>query len=376
MEVSRMFLRKLGFCAASVVLLAACAPALQAQTAPAPTTYTLTETNAMFGPVLTVNIYRNGSKAVSDSQSAASAAMPKAIHTRALYDLKTQQSLSWDVADSSIPCGKSNFSGSWGDPFVDSASLLDGLNKQNPKQVGTETVLGFSAKVLEVSSPNGTMRVWVDTKYGLMLKAQSTPPKGAPQTIIEVTKVSFTAPSASVFAVPANCAAAAAAPLPPTEAERIAAETGDNAGNYVNAIYGPGSKNSCTAILRVVRAKSMTPITNRLQVAIDTTYNVDNPPHYVSGMGVDGSQTFSGGGIHEITNQIHNGTVRLGTPPAYFMLDVNLMKPGTGASEALIYRQCFAPTTILLFVVKDADNPSAGGDFLWVKSGKYATLPN
>jgi hypothetical protein len=26
-------------------------------------------------------------------------------------------------------------------------------------------------------------------------------------------------------------------------------------------------------------------------------------------------------------------------------------------------------------VVKDADNPSAGGDFLWVKSGKYATLP-
>jgi hypothetical protein len=370
-----MSMRFVANCVASAVLLTACAPALQAQTAPSPTVYSLTETNAMFGPVMTVKIYRNGSKAVLDSQSAASATMPKAIHTSALYDLNTQQSLSWDLNDSSIPCGKSNFSGSWGDPFADSASLLADIYKENPKQVGTTTVLGFSAKVLEVSSPDGTMRVWVDTKYGLLLKAQSIPPNGAPRTIIEVTKVSFTAPSASLFAVPANCAAAAAAPLPPTEAERIAAETGDSADNYVNAIYGPGSKNSCAVILRVVRAGTMTPITNRLQVAIDTSYNVDNPPHYVYGMGTDGTQTFSGGGIHEITNQIHNGIVRLGIPPAYFMLDVNLMKPGTGASEALIYRQCFAPTTILLFVVKDADNPSAGGDFLWVKSGKYATLP-
>ena len=329
----------------------------------------------MFGSPLIVKIYRSGSKGLVDSRSGPDWKGPKPMHTRALYDLNKQQSLSWDLADSSITCGNGTFSGSWGDPFEDSASLLADLNKQNPKQVGTETILGYPAKVLEASSPDGTMRAWVDVKTGLLLKAQATPASGAPRTIIEVTEVSFAPPPASLFSVPANCAAAAAAPRIPTEAERIAAETGDNAGNYVNAIYGPGSKNSCAVILRVVRAGSMTPITNRLQVAIDTTYNVDNPPHYVSGMGVDGTQTFSGGGIHEITSQIHNGTVRLGIPPAYFMLDVNLMKPGTGASEGLIYRQCFAPTTILLFVVKDADNPSAGDDFLWVKSGKYATLP-
>lgn len=371
--MSQHFLAK---CAACAVLLAACAPVLRAQTAAAPTTYTVTETNAMFGSPLVVKIYRSGSKGLVDSRSGPDWPEPKPMHTRGLYDLNTYQNLSWDLVDSSIPCGNGNFSGSWGDPFADSASLLADLNKQNPKQVGTETVHGFAARILEADGPGGKTRVWVDNKYGLLLKALSIPPNGASRTIIEVTEVSFAPPPASVFAVPANCAAAAAAPRIPTEAERIAAETGDIAGNYVNAIYGPGSKNSCAVILRVVRAGSMTPITNRLQVAIDTTYNVDNPPHYVSGMGVDGTQTFSGGGIHEITNQIHNGTVSLGTPPAYFMLDVNLMKPGTGASEGLIYRQCFAPTNILLYVVKDADNPFAGGDFLWVKSGKYATLPH
>jgi hypothetical protein len=92
-------------------------------------------------------------------------------------------------------------------------------------------------------------------------------------------------------------------------------------------------------------------------------------------MGTDGSQTYSGGGVREITNQIRNGMVRINNPPAYFNLSVNLMKPGTGASLGLIYRQCFAPTTVLLYVVKDPDNPSAGGDWLWAKAGKYATIP-
>ena len=328
----------------------------------------------MFGAVLTVKIYRNGSKALLDSQMPASGGS-KATHTRALYDLKTHQSLDMDLLDTSAQCGNSSFSGDWGDPFASSADMAGDLAKQNAKQVGTVTMLGFTAKILEVADPSGKIRAWIDTKTGLILKAQRIPASGAPQTIIEVKEVSFAPPPASIFAVPPRCAAAAKTPLPPTEAERIAAETGDSAANFVNAIYGPGSKNSCSVLLRVVRAGTMTPIVNRLQVAIDTTYNVDNPPHYVYGMGADGTQTFSGGGMHEITNQIRNGMVRIDNPPSYFNLGVNLMKPGTGASVALIYRQCFAPTTVLMFVVKDPDNPSAGGDFLWVKSGKYATIP-
>jgi hypothetical protein len=85
----------------------------------------------------------------------------------------------------------------------------------------------------------------------------------------------------------------------------------------------------------------------------------------------DGTETFSGGGIHEITNMVHNGVVSLGTPPADFMLDVNLIRPGHGSGAGLVYRQCFAPTT----VVKDYGGPTESSDFLWVKSGKYAVPP-
>jgi hypothetical protein len=42
----------------------------------------------------------------------------------------------------------------------------------------------------------------------------------------------------------------------------------------------------------------------------------------------------------------------------------------------LIYRQCFGPQTVLLHVVNDPAKLSDGGYWLWVKSGKYAKLPN
>jgi hypothetical protein len=364
-----MSLRSFALCATGVVLLASCETALRAQTTPAPTAYTVTATNSMMGEGQVTKTYRSGSKALVDQFNATD---PKAAHTRSLYDLATHRNLSWSWPDSSAGCGTGTFSGDWGDPFTGAAELTG----PGAKQVGTETIHGLATRIMEGSASGATIKAWVDTKYGMVMKMQLSQAGSPLKTVMEVTDISLTPPPASIFAVPASCAAAAAAPPPPTAAELIAAETGDSAANYVNAIYGPGSKNSCSVVLRVVRAKSMTPIVNRLQVAIDTTYNVDSPPHYVSGMGTDGHQTFSGGGIHEITSQIRNGMVRIDNPPAYFMLDVNLMKPGTGASEALIYRQCFAPTTVLLFVVKDADNPSEGGDFLWVKAGKYAAIPH
>jgi hypothetical protein len=41
----------------------------------------------------------------------------------------------------------------------------------------------------------------------------------------------------------------------------------------------------------------------------------------------------------------------------------------------LFYRQCFAPTTVLLFLYKDYAQSGESVDALWVKSGKYATPP-
>jgi hypothetical protein len=218
------------------------------------------------------------------------------------------------------------------------------------------------------------LKAWIDQKDGLVIKSGFGAP-GSPMTfMVNVRSISLATPPASLFVLPAACASVKP---PPTAAELMAAETGDSGANFVNAIYGPGSKNSCSIVLRVVAAKTMTPINRKFQVAIDTTYNQDspNPPHYVFGVGNDGTSTYSGGGLHEITNQVHNGMLRIDNPPAYFNLGVNIPTPNHGADVGLIYRQCFAPTTMLYFVVKDPSNPANGGDWLYAKAGKYAALP-
>ena len=80
----------------------------------------------------------------------------------------------------------------------------------------------------------------------------------------------------------------------------------------------------------------MTPINRKYQAAIDTTYDQKqpDPPHYEFGVGNDGTTTFSGGGLHEITDQIHNGVLRIDNPPAYFMFGVNIPTPNRGAMSA------------------------------------------
>jgi hypothetical protein len=372
MEVDGMFLRRFIFCVLLVALVAGCESGLRGQTTNLPTTYIVNESTAMFGPTMMVKVYRSGSKALVDSRSGADWPGPKPVHTRALYDLNKQQALSWDLNDSTVPCGNSTFSGSWGDPFEDSASLLADVNKEHPREVTTQVFHGIPAKILEANGPGGKTRIWVDDKYGLLLKILSTPANGAPRTVIEVNDVSYSEPQASLFMVPANCAAAAAAPRVPTEAERISALTGSNAQDFVNAIYGPGSKNSCSMLFRVVKAGTMEPIASGYQVGVDLNVATEPTPSYKIGIGTNGHSTFSGGGLHEVTSQIHNGVLRLDNIPVQFELDVEF---GTaGSSSANIYRQCFSPQTVLLYVVKNPSNLGEGGEYLWVKSGKYATI--
>ena len=67
--------------------------------------------------------------------------------------------------------------------------------------------------------------------------------------------------------------------------------------------------------------------------------------------------------------------LRIDKPPAYFSLGMNVVQPGRGAGTGLIYRQCFGPVTMLYYVLKDPDDPGQGGDFLYAKSRKYASVP-
>ena len=326
----------------------------------------------MMRPTATQTISRNGSKALIDQSMPPSPERPKGFHTRTLYDLQTNTSFTWDLNQAPMPCSTATFSGSWGDPFSpDSIATPADLAKQNAKPAGAETVNGFATKVFEIEQP-AKMKVWVEGKYGLVVKVQMTQAGGQPQNVAEIKQLSLAAPPASTFVLPAACAAAASAPRIPTEPERIAAETGGNAADFVNAGTGPGSQNSCIVLFRVVRAGSMEPIATGFQVAVDPTVDIQHPASYTMGVGADGHVRFSGGGLHEVTGQIRNGVLRIDNVPPQF--DLETAFGNAGSSSALIYRHCFAPETVLLYVVKNPAKISDGGDWLWVKSGKYAQM--
>jgi hypothetical protein len=354
--------------------LAFLALSLLAQTqTPPPTAYTITE--ALAGSDAgTMIVYRSGSQAMIEYRHPAAPDGTPGHRTLTLFDLKAGVSHTWDPAITPPSCSAGTFSGDWGDPFAATAEITADIAKGDLKPVGAETLYGFPTKVYAGATQGANLKAWLDQKDGLVIKAAIGAPGGAMQNMIDIRSVNFAPPPVSAFAMSPACVSVHP---PPTAAELMTAETGDNGANFVNGIYGPGTNASCSIVLRVVAAKTMAPIGRRFQVAIDTTYNQDspNPPHYEFGVGNDGTATFSGGGLHEISSQIRNGMLRINHAPAYFNLSMNIVQPGHGAGVGLIYRQCFAPTTMLYYVVKDPSDPGKGGDWLYAKAGKYAAVP-
>lgn len=341
-------------------------PVLHAQYAPPPDAYSLTGVNGMMGVPVSTKVYRDGSRALVESSA------PN-THTFTLYDLKAHSAVSWSPDNGSVGCSKSTFSGDWGDPFAMSAELNKQAATMGARQAGTETVNGFTTKVLEAATPDGsTAKAWIESKYGLVVKMVLAPKTGEPRTIIEVQSFTPGKPPAATFNLPADCAAAAAAPNPPTAQEKIAMVTGGNAADYAQAIMPPPSPNGCDVQLRVVRARTMQPIASGFQVAIDREVDIEHPAHYVIGVSDTGHGTFSGGGLHEVTGEMRNGTLRIGAAPKVFDIEV-AFPGGSGSTSALIYRQCPRPQSVLLMVVQDPQNLSKGVDWLWAKSGKHAT---
>lgn len=334
------------------------------------TTYTITQVSSMMGSPTTMQVARNGDRAVIDNLPA-SAAGPK---VRTYYDLAAGRSFSWNPANPSAGCSSGTFSGDWGDPFASSADMLAQLDKESPKPVGEATLNGVKTTILQTDGTGpGKLKAkaWVDTAHKLLIKAQIDQ-GGTLTTLVEITKVDLTAPPASIFKLPPACAAAAAAPKPETETERYARETGDPTGQFMNANMPPPSPNSCMVRLRVVQAGTMNPITS-IQVAIDRNIDVDHPASYNTGISTEGHYTFSGGSIRELTQQVRNGELKLSNFPDKIQIAVAFGK--AGEVDGLIYRQCFTPTTTLLLVIKNPQQISDGADFIWAKSGKFASQP-
>lgn len=352
------------------------APALLAQGPAAPTAYRIILTNSTFGAPETITVSRSGSKALVDVASSAKTTGRPGVHTRTLYDLDAHTSTLFTTPNPTGGCSTIHFSGDWGDPFTAAADYTG----PDANLADIETVRGSAANVMTSPAPDqSTAKAWIDNKTGLLLKAQLVPPSGDPRTILEVTEVSLTAPPPSTFALPANCATSEATspatpnPQPansgsPAPDPQLAVYTGGTAKDYVLATTGPASTNSCTVLFHIVRAGNMAPITAGFQEAIDLAYTAKRPANYTIGVTPEGRVTF-GGGLVEVTPQLHEGVLRLENPPSQFEIDTEFANAGAG--HALLYRQCFAPQTELLFVVRNPARLSDGGLWLWVnKSGK------
>jgi hypothetical protein len=335
-----------------------------------PTAYTVTQSGSMAGPAVETTIYRSGAKALVDTATTPTGGA-RPSHHRTLYDLQAHTSVTWNLADSAEACGAATFSGDWGDPFSVSAQITSEIMSKGAKETGAETVNGFATKLFEASIPEGKAKVWMEPKSGLAIKAQLIPATGAPLTLIETKGYIPGAPAPGIFAIPAACKAAAAAvpPPAPAEKERIAALTGGSPDDFVNATSPPASQDSCSVLFRVVRAGTMQPVTSGLQLAIDPSVDMEHLPHYEFGVGAQWK--FSGGGLRDVTSQLRNGVLRLDNPKPNFYMDAAFGQ--SGDSSAFVYKHCFGPQTVLLFVVKNPAKLSDGGEWLYVKSGKYAS---
>jgi hypothetical protein len=339
--------------AALVVLLCGVGMAGSARAQQQPTAYTVTVVNSMFGPPVTQTIYRNGSKAVIDTNTPAQAGGGPATHVRSLYDLSAHTNESWDLVDSSGGCSSGTFSGDWGDPF---AGLVD---VSTGKMTGTETVNGFATKVYTVNADGATAKVWVDTKTGLPVQVQLTQGTDT-KTITEVTKFTAGAPAAAVFVVPASCTAAAGPPPVSQRDQDIATETASKVGDFVDAVMttAPGSQDTCSVAIRVMKAGTMTPIASGFKLSA----NVIDDAKWAQG------DTSPGANVPVTAGA--NGVWRIASPPPHFNLLEDFGNAGGGGG--MIHRQCWGPVSTLLLVVKDPANLGVGADWVWDKNGKYA----
>jgi hypothetical protein len=309
-----------------------------AQYAPAPQAYTLIQNNSLFGPPATNTYYRNGSKAVIDIVHPAANPGDKPTHQRSILDLQAHTSIGWDLTDPAAECGTGAFSGDWGDPFVGAAGFMDEIDKMHPTPAGAETVNGIATKVSEFVMEGATAKskVWLDPKYGLIMRLVMAEPNAPPKVAIEVTQLTLAAPPASLFAP------ACKAPPDPVETEnaKIVALTGGPASDYAFANKGTASIGGCLVFFHVVRAGSMTPVPDGFTVW------------------VDGKEV-----------AVRGGRALLAGTPKEFNIDVRV--PSGGATGPII-RQCNKPQTTLLMVAKNFPNLGEGAEFLWVKSGKFA----
>lgn len=175
------------------------APDVAAQYQPAPTQYTVVNV----GGGQTQHFYRDGNRAMVELEMPKSSDQPVPIHMRTIVDVPSKTELSWDLLNARIPCN-SPATGDWGDPFgLWQQMALD--DSVPPTKAGSATVNGLAATRFKKTSPDGTIELWRDNRYGLLLKAVMTPAGGKPVEMFETKQFKVGPPPSTVFTVPSRC---------------------------------------------------------------------------------------------------------------------------------------------------------------------------
>jgi len=193
-------------CVLLFVLTLAFAPAAgdaQAPSAP-PETYTFT----MMARTVTVIAARDGSKESLEQVMAPSATGP-GMHIRQIYDFATHKY--WTISFDGTPCVLATYTSpalpAAFDPISGAEEMRQEMAKLKPAVLRTETVNGLATKVYEapIEEIKGKMRLFVEQKYGFVVKQVLVMGNGKEETLSEVKSVSFTKPSPDLFVTPQNC---------------------------------------------------------------------------------------------------------------------------------------------------------------------------
>ena len=126
-------------------------------------------------------------------------------------------------------------------------------------------------------------------------------------------------------------------------------------------------------LFRVVLGSALTPITRGFQAAVDLAIDPAHFPAYDIEVTPEGHAAFTGGQLHEVTGDFHNGTLQLDNAPALFEIDTEF--GAGGSAHALIRRQCSGPESTLLLIVRDPANPSDASAWVWAHAAKATPKP-
>jgi hypothetical protein len=193
---------------ASLVLVALFVLSATAQAAGTPQSYSLTSTNSMLAPNMTIAIARDGSRELVEQVVPKSATSPQGFHALLLYDFAAGKV--YAGSPDGGPCTVTNYVSpevpAPMDPVQAAAEITKQLATQNVSALPTAVVNGIPTRVLDRPvEGGGTMRYWLESQFNVPVKMVLVGPDRRERTLLEVHALRFEKPPAHLLVAPTYC---------------------------------------------------------------------------------------------------------------------------------------------------------------------------